>query len=78
MCVQGCIVFWPGSAMVKDHPSEMMPTLPSEHCVQFVSKHLPEELRHLTMRQDCDASLHHPVLYLQNSKLDSSLFMDLY
>jgi len=46
MRVQGRIVFWPGSAMVKDHPLEMMPALPFEHCVQFVSEHLPEELRH--------------------------------
>ncbi len=57
MCVQGRTVFLPGSAMVKDHPIEMMRALPFEHCVQFMSEHIPEEVRHLTMKTSCNFDL---------------------
>ncbi len=54
VCVQGRIVFWPGSAM--DHPIEMMRALPVEYCVQFTSEHLPEEVTHL-MKTSCNFDL---------------------
>ena len=44
MCVQSCAVFCPGSAMVKDLPIDMMRALPFEHCVKYMSEHIPEEV----------------------------------
>ena len=54
MCAQGCTVFWPGSAMVKNHPMKMMRALPFEHCVKFLSEQIPEEVRDLTMKTSCN------------------------
>ena len=50
LCVQGRTVFWPGSAMVKDHPIEMMRALPFEHCVKYMSEHIPEEVTDFKMK----------------------------
>ncbi len=43
--------------MVKDHPIEMMRALPFEHCVKFMSEHIPEEVRSLTMKMSCNFDL---------------------
>ncbi len=55
MCVQGHIVFWPGSVM--NHPIEMVHALPLERCVHFMSEHLSEEVRHSKMKTSCDFDL---------------------
>ncbi len=50
MCVQSCAVFCPGSAMVKDLPIDMMRALPFEHCVKYMSEHIPEEVTDFKMK----------------------------
>ncbi len=43
--------------MVKDHPIEMIRALPFEHCVNFMSEHIPEEVRDLSMKTSCNFDL---------------------